>query len=117
MIDKKYLGNKIKELRLVSGKSQTELGKFLGKSHAAVSDIERGITDVTVKDLSLIASYFNVPVDDLIREVQVSTNVSFKPLMNFRDAKDMTEVEQKKADEVSQSFIDFVKGQKDDISQ
>lgn len=115
MIDKKYLGNKIKELRRISGKSQTELGKFLSKSHAAISDIERGITDVTVKDLSLIANYFAVPVNDLIREVQEPTGSTFKPLINYRDAKDMTEKEQKAADEVSKSFIEFIKEKKDDL--
>ena len=42
MITKKDLGIKIKELRQKAGLSQEQLGKALGKSHAAISDIERG---------------------------------------------------------------------------
>ena len=115
MIDKKFLGNKIKELRLISGKSQTDLGKFLGKSHAAVSDIERGVTDVTVKDLASIAGFFGVAMEDLIKEVQENTKRTFSPLMAFRDSKDMTPAEQKKADKGTQSFINFVKNNKDEL--
>jgi len=60
-LTKEKLSEKIKELRTSKGASQEELGKVLGKSHAAISDIERGITDVSVQELSLIADFFHTP--------------------------------------------------------
>ena len=59
-LSKEALAKKIRRLRESAGKSQGELGLVLGKSHASVSDIERGITELTVKDLTIIADFLGV---------------------------------------------------------
>lgn len=59
MITKAEIGAKIRRLRTEEGLSQEELGHVLGKSHAAISDIERGKTDLSVLDLLLIANHLN----------------------------------------------------------
>lgn len=62
MNTKKEIGSKIREYRIMAGLSQTELGKRLSRSHAAISDIERGKTELTLTDLLAIAEYLNTPV-------------------------------------------------------
>ncbi|HLD90709.1 hypothetical protein A2274_00280 [candidate division WWE3 bacterium RIFOXYA12_FULL_43_11] len=116
MIKKELLGRKIKEYRLKAGKSQDELGRFLGKSHAAISDLERGVTEVTVKDLSIIAEFLGVALETLLEDVKEDQKVlSFSPLVNYRDSKDMTSEEKSKADKVSNEFIKFINDNRDDL--
>ncbi len=67
-LSKEELGARIRELRIKNGKSQEELGKSLEKSHAAVSDIERGKTELSVSDLTQIAQYFNTSVSEILKE-------------------------------------------------
>lgn len=66
-INKGDLGRKIRDLRFKNNKSQGDLGDFLGKSHAAVSDIERGKTDLSVSDLTKISQFFEVPIEALLQ--------------------------------------------------
>ena len=66
MLTKEQIGRKIKDLRFKNNKSQKELGKHLGKSHAAVSDIERGRTELSAIDLAKIADFFDVPVESIL---------------------------------------------------
>jgi len=62
MNTKKEIGLKIREYRIRAGLSQAELGKCLNRSHAAISDIERGKTELTLTDLLAIAEYLKTPV-------------------------------------------------------
>jgi transcriptional regulator with XRE-family HTH domain len=68
--DKKFdtqLGKKIKELRLKSGLSQTDLAKKLKYDSAtAISLIENGSRSLRSKDLVRIKSTFNVSYDELL---------------------------------------------------
>lgn len=66
MITNADIGSKIRELRIKAKLSQKELGEALGRSHAAISDIERGITNLTLTDLSLIADFLNIPINDFL---------------------------------------------------
>lgn len=116
MIEKEVLGRKIKEYRLKAGKSQDELGRFLGKSHAAISDLERGLTEVTVKDLSIIAEFLGVTLEALLEDAKTARNTtSFSPLVNYRDSRDMTPEERSKADKVSEDFIRYILENNNDI--
>lgn len=60
---KDEIGNKIRELRIKKGVSQEELGKILDKSHATISDIERGRRNLTAIELDAIARFFGVNAD------------------------------------------------------
>jgi len=66
LLRKQKLGKKIRNLRMEEGKSQEDLAKVLEKSRVAVSDIERGITELSVKDLTIIAQFLNVSINELL---------------------------------------------------
>jgi transcriptional regulator with XRE-family HTH domain len=104
MLDDITLGKRIRELREKCGKSQQELGKALGRSHAAVSDIERGKTKLTVADLSIIANFCGVTINDILKE-PLSLSSSFT---HFRDAKDITKEEKRVADKDTAGFLQHV---------
>lgn len=78
MITKEELGTKIRELRIKAGLSQGELGKLLKRSHAAISDIERGKTDLTVSDLLTIAGFLNTPVTYLLNIHSSPSSISIQ---------------------------------------
>ena len=99
---KEEIGNKIRELRLKTGKSQEELGRALSRSHAAVSDIERGKTDLSVTDLYTIANFLDVSVTEFLENNTPS-------VMHARDAKDMTPEEQKAEDKVGMEFVSLAR--------
>jgi transcriptional regulator with XRE-family HTH domain len=99
---KQNIGEKIRALRIHKGISQEELGKSLERSHAAVSDIERGKTDLSVNDLYKIAKFFDISVTYFLEEDQ---NTSAPTSYNFRDAKNITPEEKKMADKVAMDFI------------
>jgi transcriptional regulator with XRE-family HTH domain len=54
---------KIREYRTKAGKTQQDLADLLGKTSAAISDMERGKVQVSASDLSKIADFLNVPVN------------------------------------------------------
>jgi len=68
MTSKIKVGKKIKEARTEKKMSQSKLGQALEpqRSHAAISDIERGISDVSVTDLSQIAVALSKPLSFFI---------------------------------------------------
>lgn len=60
------LGENIKKLRLEHNLTQDNLADFLGVSFQAVSKWERGDTVPDVYMLPVIASFFNVSIDNLL---------------------------------------------------
>ncbi|MBN1538289.1 MAG: helix-turn-helix domain-containing protein [Anaerolineales bacterium] len=54
---------KIKEARLERGLTQKDLADHLGKTAAAISDLERGKVQVTAGDLYHIAQLLNKPIE------------------------------------------------------
>jgi transcriptional regulator with XRE-family HTH domain len=101
MLTPLVLGNKIRQLRIAAGKSQEQLGAALDRTHATISDIERGVTNLNVTDLAKIADFFNVPVNEILKD----ETQSFEPVTHNRDAKDMTEDEKNLADKITQEVI------------
>ena len=68
MTTNEEVGRRIRRAREEMGLSQAELGRLLTppRSHAAVSDIERGKTKLDVEGLSMIAQLLNKTLEDLI---------------------------------------------------
>ena len=64
------IGRRIRDLRFRKGNSQEELGKCLGKSHVAISDMERGRTELSAIDLAKVATFFDVSVETIIGDDQ-----------------------------------------------
>ena len=60
--------NRIKELRLESGKSQEVIAKEMGLSKSAYERLENGKIDISLKSLEVVASYYNITVNELITQ-------------------------------------------------
>lgn len=68
-IDYKLIGSRIKKHRLLMGKTQEQFAEYLDVTVGYVSQMERGITKISLDRLSTIAEYLNCPMTDLISDV------------------------------------------------
>lgn len=73
MLNKKQLGQKIRELREAGNLSQEEMAKKIGLSRAAISMTESGKRDLEALELAKIAQVFNIPADFLLRNESAAT--------------------------------------------
>ncbi|MGN9166204.1 helix-turn-helix domain-containing protein [Tissierellaceae bacterium HCP3S3_D8] len=65
MFSKDIFSNRIKEERLKKDLKQSELGKVVGLSDNAISDIERGYRLTTIDKIVELADFFDVSIDYL----------------------------------------------------
>lgn len=101
-IDPKELGQRIRQLRQTKGKSQGAMGQYMGRTHAAISDIELGKTNLTVQDLSKIAAFLGIPIEEILKQpVQEQP----KAHTYYRDAKDITPEQKQEADQATSDFL------------
>jgi transcriptional regulator with XRE-family HTH domain len=61
----RFLGHRIKQLRLLASMTQQHLAAQLGVSHQQVSKLETGKDRVSASQLLLIARLFELPVGEL----------------------------------------------------
>lgn len=57
---------RLKELRVIEKKSQTEMAKKLGLTQGTYSNYENGTTDPTIEKLIEIADKLNISIDYLV---------------------------------------------------
>ena len=57
---------KLKEIRMLQGKTQEEVAKFLNIARASYANIENGKRDPDTQTILELADYFNVSVDYLM---------------------------------------------------
>lgn len=71
----------VRELRISSGRTQTELSTLLGRSQSFISDIERGNRRIDVLELRDICSHLGVEFIEAIAEIdrQISQLQSTRP--------------------------------------
>lgn len=67
-MDIKYIGRNIAKLRVSRGLSQGNLGKEIGLTPSAISDIENAISYPSVDTLIRFASFFSVTMDYLLTD-------------------------------------------------
>ena len=66
-MDKKQLGQRIKEIRKQKGLSQYKLATLMGyKDHSTLAKVETGVNDITVETLFKYASTLGVSVEDIL---------------------------------------------------
>lgn len=106
-LTKEELGKKIKDLRVQKGVSQSKLGEALGKSHAAVSDIENGKTELNASELPVIADFFGVLLSNFLPEQKELP--SFSSFIQTRDSKNITPEQKKEADQAAEKFLEHVR--------
>ena len=66
------VGRRIRNLRVVHGKSQSALGAVLGLTFQQIQKYERGANRISVENLWLIARYFGVEVTYFFETVERS---------------------------------------------
>ena len=65
----KYVGKRIRKVRILRGLSQDELAKRCGyKSRSAINKIETGINDVPIYKLKIITEMLNIDVTIILNE-------------------------------------------------
>jgi transcriptional regulator with XRE-family HTH domain len=100
------IGLRIKKLRLEKGKSQEELGKVLSRSHAAISDIERGKTKLNVEDLLILAKFFGVNLSEIIGD---AAEAKPTPMFSYgRGSFGTQDEKQKEIDNARKKFRELV---------
>lgn len=62
----KIFGERLKELRLQEGLSQSELAKVLGTSQASLSKWENDVQEPCIEDLVKICNHFNICADYVV---------------------------------------------------
>jgi transcriptional regulator with XRE-family HTH domain len=67
MEDRLMIGRRIREAREAKGWTQLQLGQRYGTSHAAISDIERGVTKLGVTELQRLAGLLNKDLTFFLR--------------------------------------------------
>ena len=72
-IDYKLIGERIKQTRKERGMTQELLAEKLNVSIGYVSQIERGVTKISLDLLGAISAIFSCDVSDLIRESAVAS--------------------------------------------
>lgn len=66
MFSKEIFSTRIKEERLKKNLKQSEIGKIVGLSDNAISDIERGYRLTTIDKIVELADFFDVSIDYLV---------------------------------------------------
>lgn len=66
---------RIKETRLERGYTQQELATFLGKTAAAISELERGKVQVSANDLHQISKFLGKPIEYFYGEEFIGDDV------------------------------------------
>ena len=103
MLSKSQIGEKIKRLRKEQGKSQEDLGKFLGRTHAAISYVEAGKTELSYEDLRRVALFFNMTISELVEE---TPQAAFQ--QNFRTKLNLSSTDKEELKKAINDLIDHV---------
>lgn len=106
-LSKEELGKKIKDLRVQKGVSQSILGDAMGgRSHAAISDIENGKTELNASELPVIADFFGVDLSYFLQTDNAPSSFSY---YQARDSKNMTQEQKNEADKSAQAFLEHLR--------
>lgn len=88
-------GEKIKELRTKTGKTQEDVAKYLGVAPQTVYKYEKEINEPDTTTLSKLADYFNVSVDEILGRTINEPIPIAASMKNGLDISDMGENDKK----------------------
>jgi len=63
-----YIGNNIREYRVLLGLNQQQIGDYLGVTREYISFVEAGKRDISLSKLTKLADLFGVELEDLLEE-------------------------------------------------
>lgn len=71
-VDYKLLGNRIKSLRLTKGATQENFAEYMDVSVGYISQMERGITKISLERLACISEYLDCDMAYLLEGVNAN---------------------------------------------
>ena len=77
------ISQRLKELREYHGMTQADIAKCLNLSSAAIGNYERGIREPGIRELVLLADYFEVSIDYLVGRIDVVIPVRKKQIIHY----------------------------------
>lgn len=100
------IGTRIRQARIQKGLSQADLGRLLSKprSHAAISDIERGRTKLNLDELAEVATVLDQPLS-YVTDVSSRTESSQGTMYFRRDAGELTESQERQTAAAVEDFV------------
>ena len=84
IMDKEFIGKKIKEYRKINNFTQETLGEKAGFHYSYIGQVERGEKEPSLKALNKIADALGVGVDKLLIDYDLSSEASIK-ISNITD--------------------------------
>lgn len=75
MSNNKVIGDRIKQLRRMKGITQKELATNLCLTESSIKKYETGVIDIPMSRLHAIAAYFNIDVNHIIGNSELSIDV------------------------------------------
>ncbi len=98
------MGKKIRDIRVKKGISQLDLAKAIGlESHAAISDIENGKSNLKYNQLGKIADFFRISIEDMLNSKIITSGTT-----QYRESKDMTPIEKAVSEKNMKGFLERV---------
>ena len=66
MFSKELFGQRLKELRITAGETQSQLGEVLSVYKSRISDMENGVNTTTAEKIALICEHYHISADYLL---------------------------------------------------
>ena len=63
LITTEFLGNRIRQARLDSDLTQSDLANYLNRTKSSISQLEKGQIQISATDLQKIAHHLNKPIE------------------------------------------------------
>ncbi len=93
-MNKKTVGERIRQLRVINGLSQENVAEEIGMSHGNYGKIERGEIDVSSNNLIQIAKVLKVQVGDFFEEKAKANIKENKPDYGYATRSELNELSQ-----------------------
>lgn len=84
----KAIGERIRQIRLAKGLSQENMAAELDLSVSAYSNIERGVTDVSISRLAKISAVLKIDVTELVEHSKEQKASSSRPSFSVQRTSD-----------------------------
>lgn len=81
ILSKENIGGRIRALRIQRGLTQVDLGKKLGMPQSNVSELERGVRGLTVRQLLKLSSILSATTDEIVGH---STTGNGRPSLSLK---------------------------------
>ncbi|GGA87119.1 helix-turn-helix transcriptional regulator [Puia dinghuensis] len=75
-----YLGKNLRYLRKQMSKTQSEIASLIKKGQTTIGNWENGISEPNLDELLVISSFFDIPLDTLIKIDLAESNPGHRPI-------------------------------------